>query len=520
VGIELEDNHSKKYVPAKPPPNEKVLEALAWAAKYFNYLLTEVPEYRFAREYLYSRGITDKSIKGFNLGVSPRGWNTLMDLMEKRNFSFDDLVTAGLVIQKEEARKGGYDRFRERLMFPIRNSDGQIVGFGARMLKEEANQPKYLNSPESPVFSKRSIWYGLYENQRGIRLRGEAVIVEGYMDVVGLWENGVDNAIATMGTSLTEEHCALLRPITNRVVTVFDSDAGGQEAWKRSVSLFLSAGIFAKDLSLPEGKDPDEFIQGKGKDEFFQICERAPRQITKLLLEMTSQGSLSEQQTGVWLEKFTPILVASRRLPDRALLWDNMSLALKVSMDVLKEVAEGGARALAHRTDKPAAENKSFENRPKPKAPTVKRIEPLSFDILKSAIKYSPEFFELLKDNPKHNWWPGVRDEDVRRWLEKIIEAGPGGMPEVLTECVAQESNAEILSLASEGLITSTPEKRDVLPLIKGLMERLTTRQQEMAIRSMSAQVKLTERMGQDDEGIRLLEEVVKQRRRNLAESD
>lgn len=522
AGIELDDQFKKRQpAPVRIPGIERVHEALAWAAKYFNYLLMEVPEYKFAREYLTSRGISERSIKNFNIGVSPKGWNTLMDLMMKRKFSFEELVQAGLVIQKEEARKGGYDRFRERLMFPIRNPDGQVLGFGARLLSDEPNQPKYLNSPESPVFAKRQIWYGMFENQRGIRLRGEAVIVEGYMDVVGLWENGVDNGIATMGTALTEEHCAILRPLTNRVVTVFDSDTGGQDAWKRSVSLFLNAGIFAKDLSLPEGKDPDEFIQGRGKDEFFELCEKAPRQITKFLKEMTNQGPLSEQQTSTWLEKLTPILVASRRLPDRAILWDNIALVMKVSLEAVKEIAEGGAKVQGHKE----ADSRARPNAGPParrQTPSKKKMDPLSFDILKASIKYGPEFFSALQEFPQDTWWAGVKDPKAREWLEKILAGGLAGLAANLQAIVAEETDPELLSLASEGLMltSAVQHKADVKPTIVDLLERLTGRQREQAIQSMSAQVKLTERMGQDDEGIRLLEEVVKQRRRGLAERE
>lgn len=522
AGIELDDQFQKRRpAPVKIPGIDRVHEALGWAAKYFNYLLMEVPEYKFAREYLTSRGLTERSIKMFNIGVSPKGWNTLMDLMVKRNFTFEELVQAGLVIQKEEARKGGYDRFRERLMFPIRNPDGQVLGFGARLLKDEPNQPKYLNSPESPVFEKRKIWYGMFENQRGIRLRGEAVIVEGYMDVVGLWENGVDNGIATMGTALTEEHCGILKPLTNRVVTVFDSDTGGQDAWKRSVSLFLNSGIFAKDLSLPEGKDPDEFIQGRGKEEFFELCEKAPRQITKLLREMASQGPLSEQQTATWLEKLTPILVASRRLPDRAILWDNISLVMKVSIEALKEVAEGGARHFGGRETENRRPDSHAHQRPQ-QPPKVKKMDPLTFDILKASIKYGPEFFSLLEKYPKESWWHGVRNDRAGLWLEKIIAGGLPQLAAYLNEIVSEETDPEILSLASEGLITThaSAQKADVAGVIEGLLQKLTSRQREQAIKSMSAQVKLTERMGKDDEGIRLLEEVVKQRRRGLAERD
>lgn len=297
-----------------------------------------------ARAYLIERGLTEHSINKFKLGLAPAGWHTLSELMQKRGFSMSELEQAGLVIPKSSG-KGYYDRFRERLMFPIRDPKGHTIGFGARILTTEKDQPKYLNSPESTLFNKRLQLYGLYENQREIRLRGEAILVEGYMDVVGLFEKGVTNAVATMGTALTEEHCRSLRAHTKKVVTVFDPDAAGKDAWHRSVDIFMRAGMFAKDLELPDGLDPDEFVQQYSAEEFYKRCEAAPRQVTKLLREIATQGALSEEQRAHWLERLTPVLIASRRLPDRALIWDSLALVLNVSVEMLKELSQEGRRS-------------------------------------------------------------------------------------------------------------------------------------------------------------------------------
>lgn len=304
TGVTIETTQYRRDAPKPEPLNERLLSAQEWAAKYFHYLLTEVPEFRPTQDYLKSRGLTEKTIKKFRIGVAPKGWNTLLTLMQNRKFSFPELVQSGLVIQKEGTTHG-YDRFRERLMFPITDAEGNVIGFGARQLKDEPNQPKYINSPESPLFSKRKTLYGLFENQRGIRLKGEAVIVEGYMDVVGLYERGVENAVATMGTALTEEHAFQLKALTRRVVTVFDPDSAGSDAWHRSVHLFMTCGLFAKDLSLPDGKDPDEFIVAEGAEKFYKLCEKSPRQITKLLKEIAEKGPLSEEESAKLLSDST-----------------------------------------------------------------------------------------------------------------------------------------------------------------------------------------------------------------------
>ena len=401
TGVTLEETSSyRREQPKEEDAAQKqLLAANEWAAKYFHYLLMEVPEYKYARDYLVSRGLTEKTIKKFRLGVSPKGWSTLMTLMLKRNFTFQELVQAGLVIQKDNppntgSAPHGYDRFRQRIMFPIASIEGAIIGFGARLLGEEENQPKYINSPESPLFSKRRVLYGLFENQRGIRVRGETVIVEGYMDVIGLHQGGIENSVATMGTAMTEEHCYQLKALTRRVVTVFDPDRAGIEAWHRSVHLFLASGIFAKDLSLPEGKDPDEFVLTEGAEKFHQLCEKAPRQITKLLKEIAGKGSLSEEESGRLLSELTPILVASRRLPDRAMLWDDISLVLKVSLAGLKEMAEGAAS----RMPQPETPKKGTGSPKISLKPPKKNISPIDIEFFQACVQWPEEFIKLPKD--------------------------------------------------------------------------------------------------------------------------
>ncbi len=516
AGIELKEEANSRRAPAPQPiPGlARLTEALEWATKYFNYLLTEVPEYRLALDYLMSRGISRKTIDRFRIGVSPRGWNTLMDLMEKRKFTFSELTEAGLVIAKEGSPRKGYDRFRERLMFPIRDAEGSVIGFGARLLNDEPNQPKYLNSPESPLFSKRRCFYGIHESMRGIRVRGEAVIVEGYMDVVGLAECGVNNALATMGTALTEDHCAQLKKLCNRVVTVFDPDAGGQDAWRRSVHLFLESGIFAKDLSLPDGQDPDEYLQKEGAEKFYQSCEKAPRQITKLLKEIATEGHLSEEESAKWLSELTPILVASRRLSDRAILWDNISLVLKTSVEALKEISESGQARLAPKIEKaPDAKNAPA---PGKKLPPTKEaaIDPLDLDFFDSALQWPQAFFAI----PTTDWMAGIKEERVRYWLTALSEAGapaPDRWPPVLEQLVQTEALMKLQALAAKWLIaSSSSEERQAKDAsldgrtLRVLADRLLKRKRELEIRALSAQVKLSDKLGDDREGIRLLEKL------------
>jgi len=487
--------------PTKREPDastKRLFAAHEWAAKYFHYLLTETKEHAYALDYIKSRGLTQKTIDRFNIGVSPKGWHTLLSQMVKRGFTLAELIQAGLVIEKQGSPTGGYDRFRQRLMFPILDLEGNVLGFGGRQLVAEENQPKYINSPESPLFSKRKVLYGLFENQRGIRLSGEAVIVEGYMDVVGLHESGVQNAIATMGTAMTEDHCHQLRGITRRVVTVFDPDKAGKDAWHRSVHFFLTSGIFAKDLTLPDGQDPDEFALKEGAEKFQALCEKAPRQITKLLKEIAARGPLSEEQSAKVLSDLTPILVASRRLPERATLWDDISLVLKISVPSLRALAEGGPQA----PKAPEAPAKP-QGRPEPVrrgnfVPTPK-YPPLEFEFFQAALNHPLEFLEF----PREQWKGVLKNEKLNGWLEKLAETGISGFEASLQELLLMESDPQLTALASQTLVGEARE--GTLPF-DAVSRRISKLKKEQEIKALTAQIKLAQRMGDAPEELRLLE--------------
>lgn len=505
VGVVVEE---ETYSPKKPSAEtiptakeERVYAALEWAAKYYNYLLLEVGENEFAREYCKKRGLSLKTLQKFRIGVSPKGWNTLMNVMFKKGFTFSELVEAGLVIQKDGKPNEGYDRFRERLMFPIHNRHGKVVGFGARLLTDENDQPKYLNSPESVLFSKRKILFGLHENQRNIRLRGEAVIVEGYMDVVGLSEKGVNNAIATMGTALTEEHCQELKGLTQKVVTVFDPDSAGNDAWHRSVHIFMANRIFARDLSLPNELDPDEFVQQEGADTFYELCKSAPRQITKYLKEIAAKGNLSEEESAKQLNHLVPILVASRNLPDRATLWDDICLVFKVSREALKELAESGMKSRQH-TPTQTPQPTRFGIRPPIK--NGAKFTTLETEFFKACIRWPERFLDLSVSD----WENAIKSEEIKRWLLQLSEVKTIQEFEARLEFIINSNpSSAVLPLATEELFVETQQDKGA-QLFNAIYTRVRKATEEMQIKALTVQIKLAQRMGDETEVLKLLEKL------------
>ncbi len=228
-----------------------------------------------ARKYLESRGITSQVIKEFELGFVPDGWEALVKFASAKNIGVKELEELGLVVARESG-SGHYDRFRNRIIFPINEITGRICGFGGRTLSEdESKQPKYMNSPESPVFDKRSVLYGLYHSKSEIGRERKAVLVEGYMDFIKLYANGIRNVVATLGTAFTNEHARSLRRFCEEVVIVYDGDTAGIRSAVRAGEILLEQGISSSICRIPDGLDPDDYLEEHGPESLAELIAAA-----------------------------------------------------------------------------------------------------------------------------------------------------------------------------------------------------------------------------------------------------
>ena len=265
-------------------------EILAKAGQHYRQQLKGNPR---AIEYLKGRGLTGQIALQFGLGYAPDGWRSLASAFP----SYDDplLVETGLVILqddpgKSEAEQRRYDRFRDRVMFPIRNVLGEVIGFGGRVL--DKGEPKYLNSPETPVFHKGKELYGLYEARPAMRRRGYALVVEGYMDVVALAQHGFGNAVATLGTACTQDHVQKLFRFTESVVFSFDGDAAGRRAAGRALEAALPHANETRTIEflfLPTEHDPDSYVRELGA-EAFERCVEGAVPLSRQLMESAAEG--------------------------------------------------------------------------------------------------------------------------------------------------------------------------------------------------------------------------------------
>ncbi|MDD5127066.1 MAG: DNA primase [Dehalococcoidales bacterium] len=263
-------------LPEKPGQAEKKEEQAELyqinqaAAEYYHNLLLTSPAAEKARKYIAGRGLIPQTISDFQLGYSPDSWESLKQHLMQIGYSENSLLKCGIIIEAENGKT--HDRFRGRLMFPIRDAKGRTVGFGGRALDDA--MPKYMNSSQSPVFDKSSILYGIDRAARAIREKDRAVIVEGYMDVIMAHQYGINNVVASMGTSITETQVLTLKKLSRNMVLALDSDTAGEEAMLRGVGYENTLGAEVRVVRLPEGKDPDEVIKEDIKS-WEQLVEQA-----------------------------------------------------------------------------------------------------------------------------------------------------------------------------------------------------------------------------------------------------
>jgi len=253
---------------------QRLLGLHAEAADWFHRNLLKSPDASPARDYLKARGITGDIARSWQLGYAPDSWDALLDFLRDRKFNIEEISQSGLASSKDD---GGdlYSRFRGRVMFPIRNDYGEVVAFSGRVLDPEAKTAKYVNSPETPLFTKGKVLYGLDKTKRDLIEKNAAIVCEGQLDLISAFEAGVRHVIAPQGTAFTSDQARLLRRFVETVLLCFDSDTAGQQAAARSLPALLSQGLAVRVVELPAGEDPDSLIRKSGPGAFLEVVARA-----------------------------------------------------------------------------------------------------------------------------------------------------------------------------------------------------------------------------------------------------
>lgn len=301
VGVTLPIDSAKA-----PGERNRLLEIHEWACSFYESALKRSPE---AQRYLSHRGLTEEDCRRWRIGYAPEGWENLKHFLEQQGVTETEMERAGLLTRKTGGGTA-YDRFRKRLMLPIMNLEGQVIAFGGRVITSEAT-PKYLNSPETRLFSKSHTLYGLHIARQFLKEGQPALLMEGYLDVITAHRYGFRTAIATLGTALTPNHARLLRRYTDQVILLYDADSAGLKAALRSLELFEQVGLEVKVAHLPGGEDPDSLLRSVGADALQEILDQALPVLEYRFQHLYQQyGTTTEAGRNLILREAIPLLAS------------------------------------------------------------------------------------------------------------------------------------------------------------------------------------------------------------------
>lgn len=503
----VRDKHKERQI-------ERLQAALQSASDYFHRILAYSPAGEEARKYLASRGISDETVQTFQLGLGPNGWEILKRHLGDLGFTEQEMQDAGLLVQRDGENSGSYDRFRNRVIFPINDSQGRVIGFGARAL--DGSQPKYLNSPQTPLFDKSGVLYGLDRAKESVKEEGQVVLVEGYMDVLQAHQAGFRNVVAVMGTSLTERQVDQVRRLTKRFALALDPDTAGEEATRRSLegawalfqrevvrvrgsSMSMTVRRELPDLrmiSLPMGNDPDEVIRSDPEDWRRRVEDATP------ILDYLISWEASRAEVNTPEGKLT---VVDRVFPLIATL-DN-PFEQEATFRKLAEALDVDERTLEAAAGRPAAKSRrgALSRRPTPEqsaaALEANSGDPVEEHLLGLVLTYGETAWQTwnsltLPAIPVDCFWT---PEHAELW--RVLTSGDP----------VEEAEAIVSGLAERLRKTNTPPlternlARALGDIVKRLLERQIKTQEEEAALAVAATT------GEDDEARWLLENDVRQ---------
>ncbi len=368
-GVNIPERRSAS--PAEDDLKEKIYKLNHLAARFYAYCLNNTGPGKSTLEYLLKRGINQETVELFMLGYAPADWTGFFNFAQKKGASPDLMVKAGLVSPGRE--KGYYDRFRNRLIFPIFNISGNVAGFGGRALEEGGKSgPKYLNSPETPVFDKGSMLYGMNLAREEIRREKKAVVMEGYTDVLTAFQAGIKNAVASLGTALSAEQGRLLRYQADTVITAYDSDSAGEAATWRGLAILQANGCLVQVAVLPEGSDPDSYIRENGPEAFIKLIDNASPLMEYRLQQLKKRFDLASDKGRInYIEELMPFLMAAVNQVEQDFYLKRASEELGVDEDALRSELKKrrgrGSRYREQEKKEPPDEQEKIKARPEEK---------------------------------------------------------------------------------------------------------------------------------------------------------
>ncbi|WP_040228919.1 DNA primase [Bhargavaea cecembensis] len=408
IEVEVPDTRGEGHEQL-PDRHRRLIDAHAFAAEYYQHLLLNTVEGEEALDYLTGRGFTQEAIEKFGVGWSLGNRDSLARLLGRKGFSEDEMEEAGLVIRPESGG-GGFDRFRERVMFPLHDPNGRAVGFSGRVIRKAGNEPKYLNSPETPIFNKSEILYNYHHARLAARKTGNVILFEGFMDVISADLAGIQSGVAVMGTALSDRHISLLGRITGQVIICTDGDSAGWEAARRFAGMFKNGRTEATVAVIPDGMDPDDYIQKYGGEQFREQVIGQPHTLMSFAMMYARRGKNLNNENDIlqYIHEVLEAMAGNLTPVERDLYLGQLARDTGVTVEALTAQFRK-AEAKTVRTGPPRPER---EPPPAPEKPAAKtRNTPVSRAerILLSHMLRDGAIFAGIRDSEEGN--PFFHDE-------------------------------------------------------------------------------------------------------------
>jgi len=484
--------------------HEPLFDACRRAAMFYHDALHRTPEGGLALDYFHGRGFSDETIRTFGLGCSPNSWDGFLRFAQQEGMTTVVLEKAGLAVRRDDG-SGFYDRFRGRAMFPILSTTGRTIGFGARKLRLDDPLAKYVNSPETPIYEKSKVLYGLSQTKEAIRADEAALLVEGYADFLSLYQAGIQNVVASSGTALTDDQIRLISRYATSIVLVYDADSAGSKAMMRGVDLIIGHGLEVSVVQLPEGEDPDSFIRKRGADAFVVLVKEARNFLDFKVDQFRSAGLLGspEGQTRAIRSIVGTIATMNdelrRNLYIKHLAEKHGIYETVLFRELERQLAPAKGSGPARRGDPPARADD--ERAQEERMPLVER------DLLRVMLEHGPDIINLVREEIASEGFTTTTGSSLYAILLKRAENDlpwdPSRLPDEIQDEVMRDLVTDLLFVRDEiskgwEARDSAPEEVDPRRLAAGLLDRRRRDQLDREIAANQEQLKAASARGED----------------------
>lgn len=507
MDLQLDEGTAAKENP-KNPLHDKWKAAHTFAASYYHHLLLHTVEGEQALAYLKDRGIDEDTIKKFQLGYSMPGWDNLTSLLEQRGYAPAEMEACGLLVKQEEKERY-FDRFRNRIMFPIFDDKGQVIAFSGRILDTSADEAKYLNSPESELFQKNDVLYNMHLARMPIRMKKQVIISEGFLDVIAFSRAGVENVVGTMGTALTQNHITRLKRLTTEIVFCFDGDKAGMEATKKAFQATDGKALKRTAWILPNNSDPDDYSKENGLEALAKLS--AEKGLSEMAFSMVYYRKGLNLQNDSDVLQYTDTIISeiakSASPIEQSYYVKQLSEEVGISQEVIEQQLRKqlAKRAKTEQTERPALERQPTVKPPIQKLDATSRAEYL----LLAHLLDDPTVFRSKGIQEDMDLF--VHDELVAAFLHLLAfyEKYPAGDFQRLLEVTQDPALKKVYMFAT--MLDKDPESS--IKEIEDSMRQLRKYRVEKRIEALMHESKVAEKLSDYTKALELAKQAIELKR-------